>query len=172
MSQEKKYWKNEIELKPNNGLDQIRNNEFVEKLPVEETIFSNNSVNNSDATRRDFLKYLGFSTTAAVLASCEGPVNRSVPYVVQPERIIPGISNYYATTLFDGYDSANVLVKTREGRPIKIDNNKLSSHNGFANARLNASVLSLYDSSRLQGPTINGSDVSWENFKLLCDYTI
>ena len=164
MSQEKKYWKNEIELKPNNGLDQIRNNEFVEKLPVEETIFSNNSVNNSDTNRRDFLKYLGFSTTAAVLASCEGPVNRSVPYVVQPERIIPGISNYYATTLFDGYDSANVLVKTREGRPIKIDNNKLSSHNGFANARLNASVLSLYDSSRVQGPTINGSDVSWENF--------
>ena len=164
MSQEKRYWKSEIELKPNNGLDEIRNNEFVDKLPVDENIFSNDSVNNSETNRRDFLKYLGFSTTAAVLASCEGPVNRSVPYVVQPDRIIPGISNYYATTLFDGYDSANVLVKTREGRPIKIDNNKLSSYNGYANARLNASVLSLYDSGRVQGPTINKEDVSWNNF--------
>ena len=164
MSREKRYWKSEIELKPNNGLDQIRNNEFVDKLPVDENIFSNDSVNNSDTNRRDFLKYLGFSTTAAVLASCEGPVNRSVPYVVQPDRIIPGISNYYATTLFDGYDSANVLVKTREGRPIKIGNNKLSAYNGYANARLNASVLSLYDSGRVQGPTINKEDVSWINF--------
>ena len=164
MSQEKRYWKSEIELKPNNGLDEIRNNEFVDKLPVDENIFSNDSVNNSETNRRDFLKYLGFSTTAAVLASCEGPVNRSVPYVVQPDRIIPGISNYYATTLFDGYDSANVLVKTREGRPIKIDNNKLSSYNGYANARLNASVLSLYVSGRVHGPTINKEDVSWNNF--------
>jgi len=164
MSREKKYWKSEIELKPNNGLDKIRNNEFVDKLPVNEDIFSNDSINSSETNRRDFLKYLGFSTTAAVLASCEGPVNRSIPYVFQPDRIIPGISNYYATTLFDGYDSANVLVKTREGRPIKIDNNKLSTYNGSANARLNASVLSLYDSERIQGPTINKQDVSWVNF--------
>ena len=50
-----------------------------------------NSLQNSSTNRRDFLKYLGFSTAAATLASCEGPVNRSIPYVVQPERIIPGI---------------------------------------------------------------------------------
>ena len=60
MSQEKRYWKSEIELKPNNGLDEIRNNEFVDKLPVDENIFSNDSVNNSETNRRDFLKYLGF----------------------------------------------------------------------------------------------------------------
>ena len=77
----------------------------------------------SNTNRRDFLKYLGFSTAAATLASCEGPVNRSIPYVLQPERIIPGIANYYATTIADGFDFANVLVKTREGRPIKIENN-------------------------------------------------
>jgi MoCo/4Fe-4S cofactor protein with predicted Tat translocation signal len=81
MSQEKKYWKSEVELKPNDGLDKIRQDEFVEKLPIEENIFSNDSVNNADTNRRDFLKYLGFSTTAAVLASCEGPVHKSVPYV-------------------------------------------------------------------------------------------
>ena len=164
MSQEKKYWKSEIELKPNIAIDHLRNNEFTEKLPVDENIFTNDSINNTQTDRRDFLKYLGFSTTAAVLASCEGPVHKSVPYVVQPDRIIPGIANYYATTLYDGYDSANVLVKTREGRPIKIENNKLSSYNGYANARLNASILGLYDSGRVQGPTINQQDVSWESF--------
>ena len=40
-------------------------------------------------TRRDFLKYVGFSTAAATLAACEGPVIKSVPYVVQPEQITP-----------------------------------------------------------------------------------
>ena len=55
MSQEKKYWKSEVELKPNDGLDKIRHDEFVEKLPIEENIFSNDSVNNADTNRRDFL---------------------------------------------------------------------------------------------------------------------
>ena len=164
MSREKKYWKSEIQLDQNNGLDHLEHNEFVEKIPVDNNIFSDENINDVSANRRDFLKYLGFSTSAAVLASCEGPVHKSVPYVIQPERIRPGIANYYATSLFDGFDSANVLVKTREGRPIKIQNNKLSKYNGHANARVNASVLSLYDSKRIQGPTINGEDVSWDTF--------
>ena len=67
MNQEKKYWKSEIELKPNHAIDKLRNNEFTEKLPVDENIFTNDSINNAQTDRRDFLKYLGFSTTAAVL---------------------------------------------------------------------------------------------------------
>jgi len=126
MSREKKYWKSEIQLDQNNGLDHLEHNEFVEKIPVDNNIFSDENINDVSANRRDFLKYLGFSTSAAVLASCEGPVHKSVPYVIQPERIRPGIANYYATSLFDGFDSANVLVKTREGRPIKIESNKMS----------------------------------------------
>ncbi len=86
-----------------------------------------NSLENSNASRRDFLKYVGFSTAAATLASCEGPVNKSIPYVVQPEQIRPGISNFYATSISDGFDFANVLVKTREGRPIKIEINNSKS---------------------------------------------
>jgi molybdopterin-containing oxidoreductase family iron-sulfur binding subunit len=164
MNQEKKYWKSEIELKPNSAFDQLRNNEFTEKLPVDENIFTNDSINNAQTDRRDFLKYLGFSTTAAVLASCEGPVHKSVPYVVQPDRIIPGIANYYATTLYNGYDSANVLVKTREGRPIKIENNNLANFSGGANARVNASVLDLYDSLRVKNPKKDGKDISWKTF--------
>jgi molybdopterin-containing oxidoreductase family iron-sulfur binding subunit len=82
-------------------------------------------MSSSSTSRRDFLKYVGFSTAAATLAACEGPVNKSIPYVLQPEQIIPG-ADYYATSVFDGFDFANLLIKTREGRPIKIDNNTIS----------------------------------------------
>ena len=82
------------------------------------------NLSNTSTSRRDFLKFLGFTTAAATLAACETPVTRSIPYVVKPEEITPGIANYYATTIYDGLDYASVLVKTREGRPIKIENNK------------------------------------------------
>ena len=116
-------------------------------------------------TRRDFLKYVGFSTTAAALAACEGPVIKSVPYVVQPEQIRPGIANYYATAVADGFDFASILVKTREGRPIKIESNKEASDFGSANARVHASVLSLYDTKRIQLPKIKGEDSSWDSLR-------
>ncbi len=160
----KKYWKSEIELIDSSKVESLRNNEFVEKLPVDDILSDKNSLENSNTNRRDFLKYLGFSTSAAVLASCEGPVHKSVPYVIQPERIRPGISNYYATSMFDGYDCANILVKTREGRPIKIENNKLAKFHGSANARVHASILSMYDSARIQGPIHLGKDISWDDF--------
>ncbi len=99
------------------------------------------SLESSTTSRRDFLKYVGFSTAAASLAACEGPVMKSIPYVVQPERIVPGVANYYATTMADGFDFSSVLVKTREGRPIKIEQNTMGATG--ANARVHASVLSL-----------------------------
>ena len=98
------------------------------------------------------------------MAGCEGPVIKSVPYVVQPEQIIPGVANYYATTIADGNDFSSILVKTREGRPIKIESNKDASSFGGANARVHASVLSLYDNQRVKRPMVNGEAVSWEEF--------
>src|SRR5690606_31195514 len=99
----------------------------------------------------------------ASLAACEGPVHKSIPYVVQPEQIIPGIADFYATTIFDGFDFAQVLVKTREGRPIKIETNKIEGARFAANARVHASVLSLYDSMRLKQPKIGGKNATWED---------
>ncbi|MEL0183996.1 MAG: TAT-variant-translocated molybdopterin oxidoreductase, partial [Bacteroidota bacterium] len=166
MGNHKKYWKSELELTNDSSIvDNLKNNEFVNELPLDAFQSNESGIENSNTNRRDFLKYLGFSTAAATLASCEGPVNRSIPYVVQPEQIIPGISNFYATSVSDGFDFANVLVKTREGRPIKIELNKLSKDN-TPNARVQASVLSMYDSSRLQGPTMDGQDISWNQFNL------
>ena len=162
MGNHKKYWKSEAELSSDSQMiTDLKNNEFAEQLPTDLFIGDKNSLQNSNTNRRDFLKYLGFSTAAATLASCEGPVNRSIPYVVQPERIIPGISNFYATSIADGFDFANILIKTREGRPIKIENNSKAKVKSSANARVQASVLSMYDSLRLKGPKKDGQDISW-----------
>ena len=165
MPNQKKYWKSEVELNEQAPwVETLGHKEFVQKLP--EDVLEETELNEDETSRRDFLKYMGFSTAAATLAACEGPVNTSIPYVVQPEQIIPGVANYYATTLVDGFDSASVLVKTREGRPIKIENNTDAPLNGTANARVQASVLSLYDSMRVQGPTQSGVNVSWETLEL------
>jgi molybdopterin-containing oxidoreductase family iron-sulfur binding subunit len=160
MSSNKKYWKSVEELENGSIVEALRNNEFVEAIPTEEFLGSKESMSSS-TSRRDFLKYVGFSTAAATLAACEGPVHKSIPYVLQPEQIIPGVADYYATSVFDGFDFANLLVKTREGRPIKIDNNTITGANFTANARIHASILSLYDSMRLKAPKIAGKDSTW-----------
>ena len=158
MQKVKKYWKGLEQLKVQSDImDKLEQNEFVEKIPVEKNEDQNSS-------RRDFLKYLGFSTAAAAIAGCEGPVIKSVPYVVKPEQIIPGVANYYATSIADGNDFRSIIVKTREGRPIKIQNNKQAKSFNCSNARVNASVLDLYDTYRVQGPKIDGNYVSWDDF--------
>ncbi|MBO0331400.1 TAT-variant-translocated molybdopterin oxidoreductase [[Muricauda] lutisoli] len=163
MASNKKYWKSEAELNPNDSIvEALRNNEFTEEIPVDEFLGDKENLSSSNTSRRDFLKYVGFSTAAATVAACEGPVHKSIPYVVQPDNIVPGVANYYATTIADGFDFASILVKTREGRPIKIENNTDAKVNGGANARVQASVLTLYDSKRVQGPMANGEPVEWK----------
>ena len=163
MSNKKKYWKKLSDLNsdkiPSNG---VQHREFVEEIPVDEFLGDKQNLSESSTSRRDFLKYLGFSTAAATLAACEGPVVKSIPYVVQPNEIVPGLANFYATTISNGYDFANILIKNREGRPIKIENNTMASSS--ANARVHASILDLYDSGRLAQPMKNGLPTSWVEF--------
>ena len=163
MSNKKKYWKKLSDLNsdkiPSNG---VQHREFVEEIPVDEFLGVKQNLSNSSTSRRDFLKYLGFSTAAATLAACEGPVVKSIPYVVQPNEIVPGLANFYATTISNGYDFANILIKNREGRPIKIENNTMASSS--ANARVHASILDLYDSGRLAQPMKNSLPTSWVEF--------
>ena len=166
MSNKKKYWKNLSELSSEKvtGINDIKQREFVEEIPVDEFLGDKENLSNSSTSRRDFLKYLGFSTAAATLAACEGPVVKSIPYVVQPDEIVPGLANFYATTISNGYDFANILVKNREGRPIKIEHNKLAPSSSATNARVHASILDLYDSGRLAQPMKNGLPTSWAEF--------
>ena len=164
MASNKTYWKSMDQLNPSDkDLVKLAQNEFVSKLPEDFSV-DEKTLDKSTTSRRDFLKYAGFSTAAATIAACEGPIIKSVPYVFQPEQIRPGIANYYATTIADGYDFASILIKTREGRPIKVESNTDSPVLGSANARVHASVLSLYDSLRLKGPLLEGKDITWDNF--------
>lgn len=165
MASNKKYWKSVEELQENSSLiETLQQNEFTSPIPTDEFLGDKDTLESSSTTRRDFLKYVGFSTAAATLAACEGPVIKSIPYVIAPDEIVPGVANYYASTIADGFDFANVLVKTREGRPIKIERNDLATHSGSVNARVHASVLSMYDKNRLQNPKLNGEDATWEEF--------
>jgi len=160
MSSNRKYWKAPEQIHDSAKVDHLEKNEFVEPLPTDEQ----EEKSASSTTRRDFLKYVGFSTAAATIAACEGPVIHSIPYAEQPERIVPGKSDYYATTMADGFDFAGVLVKTREGRPIKVENNELVKTTSASKARVHASVLSMYDVQRLQKPEVKGEQVSWADF--------
>jgi len=162
MASNKKYWKSIEELNPESSVvEALKQNEFAQPIPTDQFLGDKDVLERSSTTRRDFLKYVGFSTAAASLAACEGPVIKSIPYVVAPDEIVPGVANYYATTISDGFDFASVLVKTREGRPIKIERNDIGGKIGGVNARVHASVLSMYDKNRLMGPQINGQDATW-----------
>ncbi|SDS43786.1 quinol:cytochrome c oxidoreductase iron-sulfur protein precursor [Polaribacter sp. KT25b] len=160
MASNKKYWKSVEELKGSSIVETLSKNEFVEEIPSDEFLGDKETLESSSTSRRDFLKYVGFTTAAASLAACEGPVRKSIPFVVKPNDVTPGIADWYATSMADGYDFANVLVKTREGRPIQIMPNK--DANGTTSARVQAAVLSLYDEKlRLKEPTKGGEVISW-----------
>lgn len=164
MASNKRYWRSVEELNSESSvMETLKQNEFVSEIPTDEFLGNKEKLENSSTTRRDFLKYIGFSTAAAALVACEGPVKKAIPYVVLPEQIRPGIPDFYATTIADGYDFTSILVKTREGRPIKIENNRQADIRGCANARVHASVLSLYDDLRVKNPKKSGTHTSWEN---------
>lgn len=149
----KKYWKGVEELKNDIGFVKNANREF--NLDDIDTV--------EPTHRRDFLKVLGFSVAAVSLAACDAPVRKAIPYLNKPESVEPGIPNWYASTYSEGGDYCSILVKTREGRPVKIEGNKLSSiTKGAVNARVHASVLSLYDNEKLKAPKKGSSDIKWE----------
>lgn len=137
------------------------------KMPLlimtnDELRMTNENIHNISTSRRDFLKFLGFSTAVAALAGCEGAVHKTIPYVIQPESIVAGEANYYATCIADGFDFASVLVKTREGRPIAVLRNPEAKAGGAVNARILASVLSLYDEHRNPSPALSQGGELWQ----------
>src|SRR5882724_7096236 len=153
MDSNKKYWKGLEELNNDPEFVEKNKHEFAEPIPIEEVLSGGGL--SAKTPRRDFLKALGFGVGAVSLAACEKvPVHKSIPYLVKPEEITPGIANYYTSS----YDGHAILVKTREGRPIKVEGNPTDIlAKGGLNAQAQASVLELYDVNRLQNPLMDGS---------------
>jgi len=156
--EQKKYWQNFGELNNSESFQQQSKDEFREELPFE----GMDSIADAKTPRRDFLKYVGFSTAAAAIAAgCEVPIKKAIPYVNKPQDLVPGVADYYATTYVSGSDVIPIVAKVRDGRPIKIEGNELSTiTNGGTTARSQASVLDLYDTARLRYPMADGKEVS------------
>jgi molybdopterin-containing oxidoreductase family iron-sulfur binding subunit len=158
----KKYWKGLEQLSNDPEFVKYADKEFPEYLPINGNKKSTES-SEDGSSRRDFLKMMGFSVAAASLAACEAPVRKAIPYLNKPVEIDPGIANYYASTYTQGGDYCSIVIKTREGRPIKVSGNKLCKlTGGGVSAQVEASVLSLYDQERLRAPQSGGQATDWE----------
>ena len=160
MSKTKTYWKGYDEKHQTPEFAVSSKNEFGEDVPVDEFL-STDGLEDLKTGRRDFLKYMGFSVAAATLASCESPVIKSIPYANKPEEITPGVANWYSSSYYDGNDFANLLVKSREGRPIWLKGKKDGYTQGGLIPRISTSILNLYNSSRINGPIFNNNPESW-----------
>lgn len=152
--EQKMYWQSFGELNKSDAYENSIQNEFAEDLPVEP---GDGKLLDAKTPRRDFLKYLGFSTAAAMAAaSCEMPVKKAIPYLNKPDTVVPGIPDYYASTVVQDNEVVPVVVKVRDGRPIKVEGNDLSTlTGGGTSARVQASVLNIYDTARLTYPMQN-----------------
>ncbi|MGO1520581.1 MAG: TAT-variant-translocated molybdopterin oxidoreductase, partial [Sphingobacterium sp.] len=152
MESNKKYWKGLEELNQTPAFVGSSNGEFAEPVPVEDVL--SEAGLSTKTPRRDFLKALGFGLGAVTLAACSRtPIHKAVPYVIKPEEITPGVPNFYASS----FNGQSVIVRTREGRPISLEANPNAiGLNQGTDSAASASVLDLYDMSKLQNPQIDG----------------
>ena len=125
----------------------------------------------SELDRRDFLKIVGLSAGAAVTAGCGDPADKLIPYVIQPEEITPGIPVVYASTCQECPAACGLHVKTREGRPIKLEGNPEHPINqGRLCARGQTGIGRTYHPDRIEGPASRSGDgslqaIGWDDAK-------
>jgi MoCo/4Fe-4S cofactor protein with predicted Tat translocation signal len=140
MDSNKKYWKGLEELNNAPEFVELNKNEFAEPIPIEDVL-------------------TGGGLMVSLAACQKVPVHKSMPYLIKPEEVTPGVANYYVST----YEGQAILVKTREGRPIKVEGNpKDLLGKGGLSGQAQASVLDLYDVTRLKNPLKNNGDYGWE----------
>ena len=113
----KTYWKSLAEKQESSDFDSFVHNEFPDgTVELAETM-----------TRKKFLSLMGASMAMAGLVGCRKPVQKILPYIQAPEHIVPGVPNYYASSMPFGLNSFGIVVECHEGRPTHIEGNKLHS---------------------------------------------
>ena len=123
MSNKKTYWKGVAQLENKEFANEIASNEFSEHLPVNDFLKEKKTLEESSTSRRDFLKFMGFTTAAATLAACETPVVKSVPYLISQMRLFLEFQ-IFMQQLSMTEETTPVCLLKREGRPIKIEANQ------------------------------------------------
>lgn len=140
-NKEPRYWTSLEDLHQTEGFLKSQSQEFT-VLPAKTPL--------TELERRDFLKLMGTSLLFASAACARRPVEKIIPYVNQPEEITPGIANWYASTCSECATGCGIVVKTREGRPIKLEGNRAHPVNqGGLCARGQASLYDLYSPQRM-----------------------
>ncbi len=157
-SQGQEYWR---------CLEELADSEQFHKLLIQE--FPQQAAGWFDGvSRRDFLRLMGASLALAGLNACgrAAPIDKKiVPYVNQPEEIVPGRPMFFATAFPMGGAGTGVLVESHEGRPTKIEGNPNHPASvGATNAFAQASILTLYDPDRSQVVSNAGRISTWNAF--------
>src|SRR5579883_345092 len=151
----KQYWRTIEELAEDPAFEEFMHREFPRHASEWD-----NSVD-----RRDFLKLMGASLAFAGMAGCGAPQQHIVPYVKQPDGMVPGNPLFFATTVTTGADSLGILVESHEGRPTKIEGNPDHPGSlGATDAFAQAAILDLYDPDRAKTITFLGEIRNWEQF--------
>ena len=143
-----RYWVSLEDYSGDLAVERVRQEEFFSKP---ETVMDELDKGGSAFSRREVLKLAGVAAVFAAAGCARKPVEKLIPYVNQPEEIVPGVPVWYASTCGECPAGCGVLVKTREGRPIKMEGNPDHPLNaGKLCATGQASVLNLYDPDRLR----------------------
>ncbi len=151
----KEYWRSMDQLADTPEFQEFLHREFPEGA----------SEMKSAMSRRNFLTIMGASMALAGLTACRRPVEKIVPYVVAPEEVIPGVAEYYATTMPFGVEAYGVVVESHEGRPTKIEgNSKHPATRGKSNSMMQAAILGLYDPDRSRAVLNAGKEKTWTDF--------
>ena len=159
-SSDSKYWMH---------LDQWKDDSQFAKLAKQE--FTSTPLDSKEEggwARREFLKLMGASLALGTFSCVRRPAQKIVPYVDRPPEVVPGRRTEYASTFQDGQEEVGIVVVTRQGRPVKVEGNKLHPINsGGMSARAHSHILTLYDPDRLQGPKKNLFNKKKSNFDTL-----
>ena len=145
----KKYWLSLEQWGKDKSFKKLAGGEFSRPLPSEKEA-------QGLWERREFLQLMAASMALAGFGCVRRPAEKIVPYIKRPEDLRLGEENIYSSSYYDGEEGFGILVKTREGRPVKIEGNKDHPVNqGKLSARAHAHILSLYDPERLKQPQKN-----------------
>ncbi|PKD44207.1 TAT-variant-translocated molybdopterin oxidoreductase [Rhodohalobacter barkolensis] len=146
------------------SLNELAKNEEYKKYTERE--FPENATEMTDqVSRRSFLRVMGASIALAGFASCRKPVQKILPFSKQPEDVVLGEPNYYATSMPFQDTVTGILVENNEGRPTKLEGNEQHpSSGGRTNIYNQAGILNLYDPDRSRSPRRNGESTSKDEF--------